>query len=78
MLKTCAGKKSNCIFQGIERVYKYPRQAWQFVVHHGGYMKLKQFDILSNDVSCGTTLLIPSQLVVDFYNVSQLVGQVIL
>lgn len=41
-------------------------------------MKLKQFDILSNDVSCGATQLISFQLVVDLNNVSQLVGQVIL
>lgn len=41
-------------------------------------MKLKQFDILSDDVSRRTTLLISSQLVVDFDNVSQLVGQVVL
>lgn len=41
-------------------------------------MKLKQFDILSDDVSRRTTLLISSQLVVDFDDVSQLVGQVVL
>lgn len=41
-------------------------------------MKLEQFDIFCNDVSCGATLLISSELVVGFYNVSQLVGQVVL
>lgn len=41
-------------------------------------MKLKQFDILSDDVSRRTALLISSQLVVDFDDVSQLVGQVVL
>lgn len=57
---------------------KYPRQAWQLVVHHCGYMELKQFDIFCYDVSCCTTLLISPQLIVDFDNVSKLVGQVIL
>lgn len=59
-------------------MHKYPGQAWKFVVHHGSYMKLKKFDILSNDMSCSTTLLISSELVVDFYNISKFVGQVIL
>lgn len=61
-----------------ELILNYPGQAWQFIVHHSGYMKLKQFDILSNDVSCSSTLLISPQLVVDFYNVSKLVSQVVL
>lgn len=60
------------------QVLNYPGQAWQFIVHHSGHMKLKQFDILSNDMSCSSTLLISPQLVVDLYNVSKLVSQVIL
>lgn len=60
------------------QVLTYPGQAWQFIVHHSGHMKLKQFDILSDDMSCSSTLLISPQLVVDFYNVSKLVSQVIL
>lgn len=59
-------------------MYKYPGQAWKLIVHHGSYMKLKKFDILSNDMSCSTTLLISSELVVDFYNISKFVSQVIL
>lgn len=59
-------------------VLNYPGQSWQFIVHHGGHMKLKQFDILSDDMSCSSALLISPQLVVDFYNVSKLVSQVIL
>lgn len=59
-------------------MYKYPGQAWKFVVNHGSYMKLKKFDILSNDMSCSTTLLISSELVVNFYNIRKFVGQVIL
>jgi len=41
-------------------------------------MKLEQFDIFSYDVRCSATLLVSSQLVVDFDDVGQLVGQVIL
>lgn len=41
-------------------------------------MKLKQLDILCYNVSCGSTLFISPQLVIDFYNVSQLMRQVIL
>lgn len=40
------------------QVLNYPGQAWQFIVHHSGHMKLKQFDILSDDMSCSSTLLI--------------------
>lgn len=59
-------------------LYEYPWQAGQLVVHHGGYVKLKKLDVFSNDVSCSTALLISSELVVDFHNISQFVGQVIL
>lgn len=41
-------------------------------------MKLKKLDVLSDDVSCSTALLISSELVVDFHNISKFVGQVIL
>lgn len=59
-------------------MHTHPRQARQFVVDHGGHVKLEQFDIFSYDVSCSAALLVSPQLVVDFDNVSQLVGQVIL
>lgn len=41
-------------------------------------MKLKQFDILGDNMSRSSTLLISPQLVVDFDNVGKLVSQVIL
>lgn len=60
------------------KLLKYPGQAWQFIIHHRGHMKLKQFDILGDNMSRSSTLLISPQLVVDFDNVGKLVSQVIL
>lgn len=55
-----------------------PGQAWQLVIHHGGHMELQQFDILGNDVSSSSILLVSPQLIVNLHNVSQFVSQVIL
>lgn len=61
-----------------QKVHTYSWQAWQFIVHHSGNMKLKQLHIFSYDVSSRTTLLVSFKLVVDFDDVGQFVGQVIL
>lgn len=55
-------------------IYEYPWQAWQLIVHHCGDVELQKLDVLSNDVSCSAALLISSELVVDFHNVSKFVG----
>lgn len=60
------------------QIYEYPGKAWKLVIHHGGNVKLKKLDVLSDDVGCSTALLISSELVVDFDNISEFVGQVIL
>lgn len=41
-------------------------------------MKLEELYILSYNMSCGTTLLVSSELVVDLDYVGQFVGQIIL
>ena len=58
--------------------FTYSGQAWEFIVHHGGYMELQHLDILLDDVRGGPILLISNQLLVRLDNVRQLVRQIIL
>ena len=56
----------------------HPGQAWEFIVHHSGNMKLQHLDVLLDNVRGGPILLIPDQLLVGLDNICKLVRQVIL
>lgn len=54
----------------IRVIKTYSGQTGQLVVHHGGHVELQELDVFCYNVRCSAALLVPSQLVIDFHNIS--------